>query len=142
MKRSAICVGLAFTLALMQTVAICAQAPASGATQTSPADDALTEKIKARVQKLGVRKDVTITLHDRDQHCGTIKNIDADKFLIYEVDMKQLLEISYTDVKKIESGYGHGRDINGQRISPHKHLIGIGLIAALAVVILLSVPRD
>jgi hypothetical protein len=84
---------------------------------------------------------VTITLRGKDEHCGAIKNIEADKFLIYEVDLKQLLEISYADVKKVESGYGHSRDLYGRRIPPHKRLIGIGVLVGLAVIIILSVPK-
>lgn len=141
MERSLCCALLAVIVTLTQTGYTTAQAPSSGATQTPNTPDALTEKIKARVQKLGSGKDLTVTLRNRDEHCGTIKNIEDDKFLIYEVDMKQLLEINYADVKKLESGYGHSRDRLGRRIPPHKHLIGIGVIVGLAVIILLSIPK-
>ena len=141
MKRSVCCALLAFIVTLTQTGITRAQAPSSGATQTRTTPDRLTEKIKAKVQKSGLGKDLTIALRGGGERYGPIKSIDDDKFLIYEVDMKQLLEISYADVKKIESGYGHSRDLYGRRISPHKRLIAIGVLVGLAVVILLSIPK-
>ena len=144
MKRSVCCAVLAFSLTLMQTSISRAQVPSSRATQGSATADPLTEKIKVRVQKLGTGKDVTITLRGRDEHCGTIKSIENDKFVLYEVDMKQLLEISYADVKKVESGYGHSRDRLGRRIPPHKALIGIAIVvgAILVPVILVTTAKN
>jgi len=143
MKRPVCCVVLAFIMTLMQTGIARAQAPASGVTQAGTIADALSEKIKARVQKIG-RNDVTVTLLNRDEHCGAIKSIENDKFVLYEVDMKQLLEISYADVKKVESGYGHSRDRLGRRIPPHQALIGIAIVvgAILVPVILVTTAKN
>jgi hypothetical protein len=131
--------GLLISLALIATQTLNArgQALPSAGAQSNTTADSQTEKINAKVGKIGMGKDATVTMRSGDDYHGSIKSIAADSFVIYEVDLKQPLEFKYAEVKRVQSGYGHSRDLHGRRIPPHKQRIGliVGLAAILVPVI-------
>ena len=86
-------------------------------------------------------KEVTVSLSNGDNYHGSIQSVEDDNFKMYEVDLKQLVEFKYTEIKKVESGYGHSRDLYGRRIPPRKHSIGLAIgLAAIIVPILILLP--
>ena len=86
-------------------------------------------------------KEVTVSLSNGDHYHGSIQSVEDDNFKMYEVDLKRLVEFKYTEVKKVESGYGHSRDLYGRRIPPRKHRIGLAIgLAAIIVPILIVLP--
>ena len=132
---------LAFALAVAQPLKTLGQARQSPESQGNVATDSRTEKIKAKVTKIGPGHEATIKLNNGDTYYGSIQDVEDDNFKVYEVDLKQLVEFKYTEVKKMESGYGHSRDIYGRRIPPRKHNIGLAIgLAAILVPILIILP--
>jgi hypothetical protein len=129
---------LLIALALVAAPPLSARGQTLPSAQSNTTADSQTEKIKAKVAKIGIGKDVTVTLSGGDNCHGSIKSVAADSFVIYEVDLKQPLEFKYAEVKKVQSGYGHSRDLYGRRIPPRKQRIGllVGLAAVLVPVIL------
>ena len=104
------------------------------------------EKVRKQLVKIGSGKDVTVILNDEREFYGSLKSIDADTFLLFDVDGKQLLNIKYDEVKRVRKGYGHKDFITGKRISPNKALIGmiIGAAAILipVVIVVASMSRE
>src|SRR4051794_18851120 len=98
----------------------------AGVAQTSNTD----KTIKA-VQKIGVHGDITVIRSDDQWFYGTVEQIDAGSFTIYEIEQKQRINFSYDQVKKVFKGYGAGgfgrRDIGGHRIPPSRHHIGLAI---------------
>lgn len=94
---------------------------------------AQTDKIAAKIMKIGIRADVTVKLYNRKTLHGFINRIEDQQFEISEVDLKTSLVIRYDEVKKVETGYGP-KNLLGNRVSKKGRRIGtiIG-IAALAV---------
>jgi hypothetical protein len=116
----------------------------TGASAQSLTSDQAVEQIKAKVTKLGAGKDITLTLLNGDAYHGSIHSVEDNSFKLYEVDMKQVIECKYSQARKIESGYGHDRDIYGRRIPPRKHWIGLVILTAVLAVplIIVGTARD
>lgn len=139
--RDLSCLLIALALAFGQSLSARAQAPASAAAQGNRAIDSRAEKIKAKVTKIGIGKDVTVRLSNGDNYHGSIQSVEDENFKLYEVDLKRLVEFKYIEVKKVESGYGHSRDLYGRRIPPRKQSIGLAIgLAAIIVPILIVLP--
>ena len=100
----------------------------------SQTDAQAIEKIKAKVVKIGMRRDVTVRMTNGDEYHGTLQAIEDASFKIYEVDLRNMIEFNYSEVGKVQSGYGHSRDVYGARIPPRRHKIGLALgLAAIAL---------
>lgn len=84
--------------------------------------------VKDQVKKLGNGEDVTVILFSGMEYYGAISKIEAESFEIAEVDLKQMVSIAYTDVKKVEKGYGEMNSSNGRRQSKLKSRFGLILI--------------
>src|SRR5262245_11325882 len=74
--------------------------------QHSPASEPRIQTVKDYVQKIGQGKDVTVIMFSGVEYYGAISNIETDDFEIAEIDLKQMVTISYADVKKVGRGYG------------------------------------
>ena len=94
---------------------------------------AQTDKIAAKILKIGTRANVTVKLYNGKTLHGFINRIEDQEFEISEVDLKTNLVIRYNEVKKVESGYGP-KGLLGNRVGKKGRRIGtiIG-IAALAI---------
>jgi hypothetical protein len=138
MTKPISCLLIALALVAAQLLSARGQALPSAGAQSNTTADSQMEKVKAKVAKIGLGKEVTVTLSGGDEYHGAIKSVAADSFVIYEVDLKQPLEFKYAEVKTVQSGYGHSRDLYGRRIPPRKQRIGliVGLAAILVPVIL------
>lgn len=104
--------------------------------------DQQAEKIKRKVQDLGVSARVTVILKNEQERYGSLAQIEDDSFQIVEVDQKQLMTISYKEVKKVRYDYGKPNPFNGKRWNPKWGLIAtIALLGFMVIVIPLSIPR-
>jgi len=86
--------------------------------QNSPASPSQIQSVKDQVQKIGKAEDVTVILFSGVEYYGAISKIEADSFEIAEVDLKQMVTIAYTDVLKVEKGYGQMNSSTGKREKP------------------------
>src|SRR5262245_513946 len=73
--------------------------------QNNPPTVSLVQQVKDQVRKIGVGKDVTVILFSGVEYYGSISKIEPDSFEIAEVDLKQMIAISYADVNIVERGY-------------------------------------
>src|SRR5262249_44014970 len=73
------------------------------------------QAVKDYVQKIGQGKDVTVMLFSGVEYYGAISKIESDSFEIAEVDLKQMVAISYADVYIVEKGYGEMNSSTGTR---------------------------
>jgi hypothetical protein len=97
------------------------------------------EKVKQQTVKLGVGKDATVIMMDKSEYYGAIKSVEADRFLLLQVDSKQLIEFRYDKVKKVRKGYGE-KGFAGKRVNPRTDLIaGAALIGGIILLVWLTV---
>ena len=83
--------------------------------QNSPASERQIQTVKVNVQKIGQGKDVTVILFSGVEYYGAISKIEEDSFEVAEVDLKQMVAISYADVYIVEKGYGKMNSYTGTR---------------------------
>src|SRR5262249_45445061 len=83
--------------------------------QDSPASERQIQTVKDYVQKIGQGKNVTLLLFSGVEYYGAISKIEEDDFEIAEVDLKQMVAISYADVYLVEKGYGELNSSTGTR---------------------------
>jgi hypothetical protein len=83
--------------------------------QNNPPPVSLVQQVKDHVRKIGVGKDVTVILFSGVEYYGAISKIEPDSFEIAEVDLKQMVAISYADVYSVGKGYGDTNSSTGTR---------------------------
>jgi len=83
--------------------------------QNNPASSSRIQKVKDQLQKIGAGEDATVILFSGLEYYGTISKIEPDSFEIDEIDLRQMVTIAYTDVKKVEKGYGRMNSSTGKR---------------------------
>src|SRR5215468_2304062 len=109
--------------------------------QNNPASPSQIQSVKDQVQKIGKAEDVTVILFSGVEYYGAISKIEADSFEIAEVDLRQMVTIAYTDVMKVEEGYGPMNSSTGKRekppnVSPSKsHSVLIYLFVTLGAMV-------
>ena len=91
------------------------EAPAVPSPQDSPASERQIQIVKDHVQKIGQGEDVTVILFSGVEYYGAISKIEPDSFEIAEVNLKQMVAISYADVYIVEKGYGEMNSSTGTR---------------------------
>jgi hypothetical protein len=91
---------ITFALIFANSAAVYCQSP-----QNSPASAPRIQTLKDYVQKIGQGKDVTVIMFSGVEYYGAISKIEPDGFEIAEVDLKQMVSISYADVMKVGRGY-------------------------------------
>lgn len=83
--------------------------------QNSPASTPRIQTVKDYVQKIGQGKDVTVIMFSGVEYYGAISKIEPDGFEIAEVDLRQMVAISYADVYIVEKNYGQMNSSTGTR---------------------------
>jgi hypothetical protein len=101
---------ITFALIFANSAAVYCQSP-----QNSPASTPRIQTVKDYVQKIGQGKDVTVIMFSGVEYYGAISKIEEDDFEIAEVDLKQMVAISYADVYIVEKGYGELNSSTGTR---------------------------
>jgi hypothetical protein len=100
------------------------------------------QKVKDKVQKIGVAEDVTVILLTGKEYYGSITDIEPDRFEIAEVDLKRRMAFDYKDVKKVRKGYGDRHFITGKRGNPRvQAIVGIIVVGALLGLAILAIPE-
>lgn len=106
----------------------------TSSTRAKPLD---SEKIRQKVETLGIGSRVTVVLRNGNEYYGAIAGASAESFELSEIDLKQKLAIAYSDVKKVRSGFGNPNQFNGKRWHPGWHIAAtltvVGLTVALIV---------
>ena len=101
---------ITFALIFANSATVYCQSP-----QNSPASTPRIQTVKDYVQKIGQGKDVTVIMFSGVEYYGAISKIEEDCFEIAEVDLKQMIAISYGDVYIVEKGYGEMNSSTGTR---------------------------
>jgi len=112
--------------------------------QTPKSSDTRIEKVKAKVNKIGVRENITVFHIDGKKYHGFVLRISDSDFEITEVDRKTNYTFQYSEVKKVDEGYGEKGPL-GNRVGRRGHLIGliVGFGVALALpFILVATSKD
>jgi hypothetical protein len=104
---------ITFALIFANSAAVYCQSP-----QNSPASAPRIQTVKDQVQKIGKGEDVTVILFSGVEYYGAISKIEPDGFEIAEVDLKEMVAISYADVKKVEKGYGEMNSLGKRQNNP------------------------
>jgi hypothetical protein len=126
-------------IAIILTLILAIRAPAAGVddpVQTPKPSDTRIEKVKAKVNRIGVREDITVFHINGEKYHGFVVRIGDSDFEITEVDLKSNYTFQYSEVKKVDEGYGEKGPL-GNRVGRRGHLIG--LIVGLSVVLVLPV---
>ena len=115
--------------------------------QQSKSASPQVEKIRHDVQKIGIAGKVTVFQIGGNKLYGTMTKINQDEFEIAEVDLRQIITIQYTDVKRIRSGIGRINLITGKRSNPSRGVriaaIAVGLFMVLGLpIIILANAKD
>jgi hypothetical protein len=107
---------------------------------TAPASVAAqVEKIKSKIEKIGVRGDLTVKLTNGKTYHGFVSQIGADDFEIVEVDIKTSILIRFDSVRSIEKGYGEKGPL-GNRVGKKGRLFGkVAIISLAAFVTIVAV---
>ena len=127
-------------LAANTSIGFCQQpSPSNASTDTSKAD-AHALKIRHRLEFLGFGRDVTVRLrHGKDLH-GRIVDTGDQSFRIDEVDLAKVVSISYSDTKRIDSGYMQKSLIGNTRRNPRtSRIIAFAGLAGLAVILAVAI---
>jgi hypothetical protein len=136
-KQSLISALTALALALTAPATLLAQTQPAPSGNTARAKPSESEKVKEKVNALGIGHRVTVVLRNGNEYYGALGESGDDAFELSEVDLNQKITIAYSDVKKVRNGFGNPNKFNGKRWHPGWHIAGlltvIGLTVALAV---------
>jgi hypothetical protein len=101
---------IAFAMIFANSAQVYCQSP-----QNNPPSSSRIRIVKDQVQTLGVGEDVTVILFSGLEYYGAISKIEADSFEIDEIDLRQIVPVTYANVKKVEKGYGKMNSSSGRR---------------------------
>jgi hypothetical protein len=109
-------------------------ASADDPVQTPKSSDTRIEKVKAKVNKIGVRENITVFHINGKKYHGFVLRISDSDFEITEIDRKTNYTFQYSEVKKVDEGYGEKGPL-GNRVGRRGRLFGMiaGLSVALAL---------
>jgi hypothetical protein len=123
MKNLTLVVSILLIIAAPLRVGFCQQPTPATAPQNSATPDPHALKIRHQLEYIGLTHDVTVKLrHGRDYH-GRIVAIDDDGFKIDEIDLNQVVGISYADTSRIDRGYSPKSLIGNHRRNPRTRTI-------------------
>jgi hypothetical protein len=107
--------------------------------QTPKSSDTRIEKVKAKVNKIGVRENITVFHIDGKKYHGFVLRISDSDFEITEVDRKTNYTFQFSEVKKVDEGYGEKGPL-GNRVGRRGRLFGLiaGFTVAVALPIVLA----
>ncbi|MCI0420319.1 MAG: hypothetical protein L0312_14025 [Acidobacteria bacterium] len=115
--------------------------PASGtqpstSTSQAPGLDPAAQRIKQKVEAIGIAKRITVILKNGEERYATVAAIGPDTFRIIEVDLKQELTFGYEEVKQVRKDYGRKNAITGKRVNPlWGRVVGLVLVGTFVIVI-------
>jgi exopolysaccharide biosynthesis protein len=106
--------------------------------QNNPAPSSQIQRVKDEVQKIGMGEDVTVKMISGLEYYGAISKIEPESFEIAEADLKQMVTITYSEVLKVEKGYGAMNSSTGTRHKGSRSfmlvwIVGVGAMIGLTV---------
>ncbi len=97
------------------------------------------EKIKKKVENIGVGEKITVVKLNGQDFYGSVSNIEADGFQIVDVDTKQTRDFKYSEVKKIHPGDGERNLITGKRNNPRRGwLYGAAILGGVIILTIIG----
>ena len=125
------------TLAASTRVGFCQQPNPSTASPDPSIPDAHALKIRHQLEYVGIGRDITVRLRQGRDYHGRIAAIGDNDFKIDEVDLRQVIGITYGDTKRVDRGYREKSLIGNTRRNPHtSKIVSLAAIGGLAAVIL------
>ena len=124
------------TFASNTRVGFCQQPNPSTGSPDSSISDAHALKIRHQLEYVGIGRDITVRLHHGRDYHGRIATIGDSSFKIDEVDLRQVIAISYSDTKRVDRGYMEKSLIGNTRRNPHtSKIVSLAAIGGLAAMI-------
>ncbi len=113
-----------------------AQINPTNPSQTTKIKKTKLEKIKEKVEEIGIGGKITVIRLDKKKFYGKVTNLDDAGFQILEVDLKTTLDFKYSELSKINTGDGEKNLITGKRANPKKGwLYGLAIFGTLFVIL-------
>jgi hypothetical protein len=126
-------------LSVFLIATVCAHALSQQPQPTPQRSTAQTDKIAAKILKIGIRADVTVKLHNGKTYHGFINRIDDEQFEMSEVDLKTNVDVRYDQVKTVERGYAEKGPL-GNRVGRRRGMIiAVAAAAGLGVLMVIGV---
>lgn len=111
------------------------QTSAKVPTRTQPSD---AEKIKQKVEELGIGNRVTVVLRNGNEYYGGITGTGSESFELAEIDLNQKITIAYSEVKKVRAGFGKPNAFNGRRWHPGWHIAALVAVIGTTVALIVA----
>jgi hypothetical protein len=115
--------------------------PDQGANTSTAQLNPEAEKIRGKVQKMGIGHNITVIFTNGKEYHGSVSRIDGASFEIVEVDLKQQITARYDEVKKVRGSYG-GKNIYGKRTNKKVGYIILGGLLGFIVIVAALAARD
>jgi len=93
------------------------------------------QKIRQKVRALSAGAEVTLLMKRRPEYHGDLISAGDLNLLLYEVDEKRKIEVSYEDIKKVRRGYGGYNTISGHHVDLVRRRIAVIALGAVLVAI-------
>lgn len=143
MRHSVLAILTSLALLITSNHFCFAQTNPTNQSQTKQVQETKIEKLKKRIEEIGVGGKITVVRLDNRDFYGKVSNIEADGFQINEVDLKQTINFEYTEIKKIKTGEGGKSLITGKRAnSKYSWLIGVATFGTLFVLLGVALSKD
>ena len=138
MKRILISSLIALTMALGGPASLDGQTKSAPSDKTARAKPSGSEKIKQKVEALGVGRRVTVLLRNGNEYYGALGESSAASFELSEIDLNQKITIAYSDVKNVRSGFGNPNQFNGKRWRPGWHIAAVLIVTGVTVGLIIA----
>jgi hypothetical protein len=102
--------------------------------QAQKTSDPQLEKVKTKINKIGVKENITVVLKNGEKYHGFVQRIGDQDFDVAEVDRKTTYTFQFSDVKKVDKGYG-AKNIWGKRVGNRGRILGFAVVVGMLVVL-------
>jgi len=113
-----------------------AQTNPANPSQSKQVQGARSEKLKKRVEKIGIGGKITAVRLDGRDFYGSVSSIELEGFQMVEVDSRQTVSFKYAELEKIHKGDGERNLITGKRANPRRGWLYVAAIAGTLTVLL------
>jgi len=141
-SRRRLC-GIGARLRLVAGVLIVCQAAIGCAQQATAAGlPPSAQAVKEQVERIPADGKMTVRMLNGIVYHGRLDRMEADHFLLREVDLAQTIQVRYAEASRVNANYG-GKGWRGQRVDPARSLmIGAAVVAGLLTLVFVAVASD
>ena len=108
---------------------------------TPPFLDKDAARVREKIEDLGIGHRLTVKMKNGEYYHGSISKIDSASFEMAEVDLAQVVNFQYAEIKSLYGSYGE-RNVFGKRPNPKTGIIvGAAVLGGLILLIALSIPK-